>query len=539
MNTLIFGHRNPDTDSITSTLALSNLKNKLGYKSIPCMLGEINKETKYVLDFFQSEQPKYISDVKTQIKDLNYDKIPGISPENSILYSYKLMEKNNFRLLPVLDQEDKLLGIVSMKDIAMSLIKGDLYKIHTTIDNIADDLEGEVLYAHNKEVEGTVSVLALYYKTVKAREHMNENSIIIVGDRFDIINHIIDCGVQLIILTCDVQIPESYIQKARKNGVSLIRVTKDTYTASKLINQCNFVSSIMISKDIVEFNENEYIEDAKEEILTKNHTNYLIVDQKNTYLGMMNKKHLLHPDKKKVILVDHNEYSQSAIGLHDTEILEIVDHHKLGDISTNLPIYFRNMPVGSTCSIVYHMYQENAVEVDRKMAGLLLSGILSDTLALKSPTTTDYDKKAIKELNKILNLDIKQYATDMFKAGSSLEGQSIEKIFYKDFKSFHVEGHTVGVAQVFTMDIEEVFERKDEFLEYIKRIHQDKEHFLTLLVITDIIKEGSYLLYECNTNKLVSSAFQIEDTQGVFVKGVVSRKKQVMPQLIQQINILK
>lgn len=539
MNTLIFGHRNPDTDSITSTLALSNLKNKLGHKSIPCMLGEINRETKYVLDFFEMEQPQYISDVKTQIKDLNYDKIPGISPENSILYSYKLMEKSNFRLLPVLDEKDKILGIVSMKDIAMSLIKGDLYKIHSTIDNIANDLEGEVLYAHNKEVKGSVSVLALYYKTVKAREYMNENSIIIVGDRFDIFDHVIECGVQLMILTCDVQIPESYIQKAKKNGVSLVRVAKDTYTTSKLINQCNFVSSIMVSKDIIQFNENEYIEDAKEEILSNNHTNYPIIDKKNRYLGMMNKKHLLHPDRKKVILVDHNEYSQSATGLHDAEILEIVDHHKVGDISTNLPIYFRNMPVGSTCSIVYHMYQENAVEVDPKTAGLLLSGILSDTLVLKSPTTTDYDRKTVKELNEILNLNIEEYATKMFKAGSSLEGQNIEEIFNKDFKFFHVEGHGIGVAQVFTMNIDEVFERKDEFLEYIKRTHRDKEYFLTLLVITDIIREGSYLLYECDIQKLVSSAFQVEDEQGAFVKGVVSRKKQVMPQLIQQISILK
>lgn len=539
METLIFGHKNPDTDSITSTLALSNLKHRLGYKSIPYMLGDTNKETEYVLNCFQCKKPRYISNVKTQVKDLNYDKIPGVSSFNSILYAYKLMEENDYKLLPVLNSEKKLLGIVSMKDIAMSLIKGDLYKIHTTIDNIVNDLKGEIIYANRSEIEGCVSVLALYYKTLMAREHMNKNTIVIVGDRLDIIDYVIECGVQLIILTCNSKLPQNYIQRVKEKGVSLIRVPQDTYTTSRLINQCNFISSIMISKDIILFKEDDYLDDVKEEILNKNHTNYPIIDKKDIYLGMMNKKHLLHPDKKEVILVDHNEYSQSATGLNEANILEIIDHHKLGDISTTLPIYFRNMPVGSTCTIIYNMYLENGVKIDQKIAGLLISGILSDTLAFKSPTTTDYDRKAVEGLNKILNLNIEEYAMKMFKAGSSLEGQSIEEIFNKDYKSFEIDGQTLGVAQVFTMDIDEVLARKNEFLNYMKTVHDKKNHSVTLLIITDIIKEGSYLLYQCDPHNLVPTAFVVEEEQGVFVKGIVSRKKQVMPKLIQQMNLLK
>ncbi|MCR1897655.1 putative manganese-dependent inorganic diphosphatase [Irregularibacter muris] len=539
MKTLIFGHRNPDTDSIASAIALSHLKNKLGNNTLPCRLGAVNKETKYVLDYFQMESPHLIGNVKTQVRDLNYDKIPGLLPHYSILHAYKLMEKNNIRTLPIVDHNNQLMGIITMKDIAMALITGDLYKLETSMDNILQDLEGEALVVEKEKFQGKISVIALYSRTLKKLDFLNEESIVIVGDRFSIIDHAIKCKVQLIIISGKEEIPQEYIEKAKEKGVSLIRVPKDTYTISKLINQCNFVSSIMISENIMKFDENEYLDEVKEEIVNKNHANYPIVDSENKYLGIMNKQHLLIPDKKQVILVDHNEYAQSAQGIREAEIMEIIDHHKLGDISTTLPIHFRNLPVGSTCTIVYNMYREYGVEISAKMAGLLMAGILSDTLSLKSPTTTEIDHHAIRELNKILHLDIEDFSMSMFKAGTSLEGQSVQDIFFKDYKVFNVGQDKIGVSQVFTLDIEEVFSRKEVFLEFIRNVHQEKNHFLTLLIITDILKGGSYVLYECGIRKFISTAFNVEAYQGVFVKDIVSRKKQVVPRIMQAINMLK
>lgn len=538
MSTLIFGHKNPDTDSVTSAVAFSYLKNKLGFDTTPCVLGEIRKESKYVLDYFKLPYPIYIENVKTQVKDLNYDKVEGISSNSSILYAYKLMESNHLRTLPVVCKDNKLIGILTMKDIAMELIRGDFHHITTSLSNISNDLNGTIVLNGKDTVSGKISVMAFYYDSIKGT--LCENDIIIVGDRYDIIEYAIDSKVQLIIVTGGKELPEKYINMAKSNNVSIISVPMDTYTTSRLINQCSYVSSMMMnSKDIIKFNENEYLDEIRDDIIDSNFRNYPVVDEDNNFLGFIARKHLLNPAKKKVILVDHNEYAQSADGLEESEILEIVDHHKIGGISTSIPINFRNMTVGSTCTIVYNMFKEYDIEIPREIAGLLISGIVSDTLLFKSPTTTSLDKKAVEDLNLILNLDLDKYAMDMFKAGTSLEGFSIKDIFYRDFKEFNLEGIKSGIGQVFTLDIDAVFDRKEEFLDFINKTHDDKNYGLTLLVITDILKEGSYLLYKSNNSSIIPTAFKTEDSQGVFVDGLVSRKKQVVPKLLEAINIIK
>lgn len=534
----VFGHKNPDTDSVTSAIALSYLKNKLGYDTFPCVLGRINKETKYILNYFKVAEPKLLENVKTQIKDLNYDKVVSIEPEHTILTAYKTMELKKIRTLPIVDKDNKFLGIVTMKDIAMALIKGDFYSLKTKIKNIVDDLEGRILVGNDEEIEGKISVVAFYYDTIKEDGILNENSIVIVGDRYDIVDYSIDCNVKLIIITGGKELPEKYLLKAKKQNVNIISVKGDTYTVSKLINQCNYISSIMKNKDIIKFYENEYLEDIKEELATNKHSNYPVVNENNEFLGFISRRHILNPNRKKVILVDHNEYTQSVQGLKEAEILEIVDHHKIGDISTSTPIAFRNMPVGSTCTIIYIMLKENNISIDYKIAGILLSGIISDTLLFKSPTTTETDKRVANELNDILNLDLEQFAMDMFKAGTSLEGQDTEEIFFKDFKEFNVKGNIIGIGQVFTLDIEEVFKRKKEFLEYIDQLHINRQYYLTLLLITDILKEGSYLLYRCENNGIISTAFNQKSEQGMFVKHLVSRKKQVIPKILGAIDMI-
>lgn len=535
----IFGHKNPDTDSVTSTIALSNLKNSLGCETVSCILGNINKETKYILDYLEIDYPMVIDNVKTQIKDLDYDKVEGISPKNSILYTYKLMEENKIRTLSITDENDGLQGLVTMKDIAMGLIKGDFYHLKTSLKNIANDIDGRILVANDEEVEGRIYVISYYRDTLAQNEILTENSIVIVGDRYDIIDYAIDCGVKLLIITGGKKVPHKYIEKAQSKKVNLIVVNSDTYTISKLINQCNHVSSIMMTKDIAKFNENEYLEDVKEELITNKHSYYPIVNDDNTFLGFISRRHLLKPKKKNVILVDHNEYSQSAEGLNEAEILEIIDHHKIGDISTLSPISFRNLPVGSTCTIVFQMYKEHSVPIDYKMAGILISGIISDTLLLKSPTTTEFDKAAVDELNSIIGLNIDSFAMDMFKAGTSLEGQNIEEIFYKDFKEFNALGKKIGIGQVFTLDIEDVLNRKEEFLDFMKEMHENKDYFVTLLLITDILKNGSYILFQSNNNSIISKAFDMESHQGMFIRDVVSRKKQIIPKLVEAINMLR
>ncbi|QXM05432.1 putative manganese-dependent inorganic diphosphatase [Crassaminicella indica] len=537
MLTFIFGHKNPDTDSVASTIAFSYLKNQLGDATIPCVLGNINKESEYVLNYFNISKPTLIKNVKTQVKDLNYDTVKSISPKSSIINAYKLMGSSNQRMLPIIDKNNKLLGIITMKDIAMGLIQGDFYHLHTSLSNIVDALDGKILTGEDKIIKGNISIIAFYYKTIKGS--LNENKIIIVGDRYDIIEHAIESKVKLIIVTGNNEVPEHYLNSAREKGVAIISVPLDTYTTSKLINQCNYVSSIMKKSGIIKFHENEYLEDIKEEIINTNHINYPIVDDQNTFLGFINRKHILKPGRKKVILVDHNEYSQSAEGLNEAEILEIIDHHKLGDICTTSPINFRNMPVGSTCTIIHQIFKEQNIEIPYPIAGVLLSGILSDTLFFKSPTTTSLDKKSIEELNRILNLDIENFAMEMFKAGTSLEGQSIEEIFYKDFKEFVLEDKKAGIGQVFTLDIEEVLNRKEEFINYMNKVHNNKDYFLTLLLITDILKEGSYLLFICNNNTFITSTFGVPSEQGIFAPNILSRKKQVVPKISEALNALK
>ncbi len=534
--TLVFGHKNPDTDSVAAAIALARLKNKLGEDAVPVTLGEINKESQFVLDYFDIERPPVIENVKTQVKDLNYDLVEGITPDTSILNAYKIMESKDLRTLPVVDKAGGLLGIIAMKDIAMELVRGDFYKLNTSLKNIVSDLNAKIIVDGDASVSGNIAVVAYYYKT--ALDCLSKDDIIIVGDRYDIIECAINRQVKLIIVTDGKIPPLKYVTMAEEKQVPIVTVPLDAYTTAKLINQCNYVSSIMRDKGVVKFNHNQYLDEVKEEMLNTNYRNYPVVNDQNILLGMINKQHLLKPAKKQVILVDHNEYSQSAEGLHEAEIKEIIDHHKIGDVATNAPVYFRNMPVGSTCTIIYQLYKESNVELDRSTAGVLLAGIVSDTLLFKSPTTTEQDKKVAAELQAMLNLSVEKFAMEMFKVGTSLEGSSIEEIFYKDFKEFHLDRYKAGIAQVFTLDIDSVFARKEQFLNFINQTHNNKEYYLTLLLVTDILKQGSYLLFQTNNSSLISSAFNVPANQGVFVSGLVSRKKQVVPKIAEVVSLI-
>ncbi len=529
MTTLIFGHKNPDTDSIASAIVLSYLKNVEGYSTKPCMLGSINRETEFVLNYFGVETPTLIDNVKIQLKDLELDRVKGVLLNSSIIEIFNMFENDNIKTVPLLDNCNHLVGIVTMKDIAIGLVNGNIHYLETRLTHITNSLDGKILAGKDTEVKGTIAVIAYYSESVF--KELTNFDIIIVGDRYKIIEEAIKAQVKLIIITGNKDIPSKLIDLAEKKNVPIITVKTDTYTTAKLINHCNYITSVITNNEIIQFNENDYLSEVKEEMINSNYRNYPVVNQNGEYIGFVNKKEIISPHKKKVILVDHNEINQSALGLREADIIEIVDHHKIGDIVTDGPINFTNIPIGSTCTIIYQMMKERNIEIPYNMAGLLISGIISDTLALNSPTSTEHDKKALIDLNDILNLDIEVYTMEMFKAGTSLEGYSESEVFNKDFKEFNIEDYKIGISQVFTLNTDSVIKRKEAFIEYIKKVSNDNGYYLTIMLITDIIKNGSYIFFESENNKIISLAFEVESLSGDFLEGVISRKKQVVPRI--------
>lgn len=525
MSILVFGHKNPDTDAIVSALTLTHLKQALGVDAKACALGELRKEAQFVLNYFGVDAPEVIKDVKPQVKDIAYEKIEGVRPELPLLRAYQLLDAEGKLSLPVIDANGRFVGIASMKDVVRGLLNGDPRRIHTSVANILSILGGQVLVDTCQELNGRVLTISQQLETLK--ELIQQDDILVVGDRYDVIAYALEAHkLQAIIITGGRPLPAELAERAKAEGVTVLSVSGDTYETTLMLQRCNYLSDVVNRQELLVFNENDSVEEAKEVMLNTTFRTYPVVNDKHELLGYITRQHLLKAKGKKVIMVDHNEYGQSADGLQQAEILEIVDHHKLGGITTPNPISFRNQVVGCTCTIIYQMYRENGVDIPHEMAGLLASGIISDTLLLRSPTTTALDRRVLEELNEILKLDMEQYAMQMFKEGTSLEGYSIEEIVHMDFKEFTMEGKHVAIGQVFTLDVDSVFNKKDDFLSYLNNTEYD----MLVLAITDILKEGSYLLYK-GPDAVIAESFGVEGKQGTWVAGCVSRKKQLVPNL--------
>ena len=535
---LIFGHKTPDTDSVCSAIALSHLKNKLNEPSKAYILGDINKETAFVLKYFNVSVPEILDNVKIQIKDLDFERVKPFTKNKSVHFAYFHMNENKLRTLPIVDEENNLCGLITMKDIAMSLINTDQHYLCTSYDNIIETLLGKSILKFDEIIKGYVIVAAFEEKTLRKSDIVNENSIVITGDRYDVIKYAIESKVRLIIVTGDLKVTDELIEMAIKNKVNIIGTAYHTYYTAKNISLAKYVDDIMKKSDIMMFSEEDYLNDCKEDIEQSKHSKFPIISKDKKYLGLLSRSHLINPKKKKVILVDHNEMNQSADGIEEAEILEVIDHHKIGDIKTSIPISFRNTPVGSTSTIIFQMYRENNVEISKDIAGLILSGIISDTLLFKSPTTTGRDKYAVNELLKIVDLDLHEYAMDMFRAGTSLEGKTLEEIIYQDFKKFNLVYKNVGISQVFTLDINEIMNRKEEFVKLIDDITSDK-YYLIIMAVTDIVNEGSYIFYTSSKEKLVRMIFEEDVHQGIYIDKCISRKKQIVPKVINALNQLK
>ena len=533
----IFGHQSPDTDAVTSAISLSYLKNKLGMDTEPRVLGHINKETKYVLDKFGVKEPKYLNDVKLQLKDLDYHKGLFVDENKSIDYVYKFLTEKGVTGTPVVTDGNKYKGIITIKDIAKKLISNDFDKIDSNYNNILETVSGEEVLKFDDEIKGNVLVASYDSDTFTSNVNLSSDSILIVGDRQDIIKKAIDDNVKLIVVTGPEKITEENLKLAENNKINVIKTNIDSFHTSKLICLSNKIGTLLVEDTSKIFRENDYYTDFVEATKKLKHNNYPILNNNGVCLGLIRITEIINKNNKKVMLVDHQEKEQSVIGLDEANILEIVDHHKIGNINTTNPINFRNMTVGSTNTIVYFMYKENNVEIPKEIAGIMLSGLLSDTLCLQSPTTTEIDKKVAEDLALIAGVDYKKYALDMFKAGTSLEGLTKEEVIKSDFKSFPIGDEKMAIGQVFTLDVDRIFDELDTYIEKLEEINNKEGYKFIVIAITDILKNGSYLIFTENAKSVLESIYKLDDIkQGYYVDGLVSRKKQILPAILSELN---
>lgn len=530
----IFGHKKPDTDSVTAAISLSYLKNQLGLKTYPMVLGSINLETKFVLDYFKVKEPKYLDNVRLQIKDVNYHREYYIHEDTSILEAYHYMMKHGITGIPLVDDQKKLCGLITEKMLVKELVGGDFTRLHTTYQNVLNAVEGEEILAFDKEINGNISVASYRSTTFLNNIQLDENSILIVGDRHSIIEYAFRSKVKMIIIVGNGEIKEEHLKIAKENRVNVIRTNLDTFHTAKLIGLSNYVKDISETKNPICFDETEAYEDFLDLSKKLRHNNYPIIDKNNTCLGLMRVTDLTEKNKKKVILVDHNEEEQSVNGLKEAEIMEIVDHHKIGNLTTSAPINFRNMAVGSSNTIVYFLFRENNVSIPKNIAGLMLSGILSDTLSLTSPTTTELDKIVVKELEQLAHVDYQEYAMKMLKAGTSFAGKSKEEIIQTDLKVFPIDDRKVGISQIFTFDIDQIMKEKDDYVKTIEELCNKNGYDSLVVAVTDILAQGSYLFYTEEMERILQVGYNLpEIKEGVFLEGCVSRKKQIVPVIVE------
>jgi manganese-dependent inorganic pyrophosphatase len=540
----ITGHRNPDTDSICSAIAYAEFKNKTGkIPAVPIRLGEINRETQFVLNYFNAEMPELITTVKTQVSDLDIDLVAPISPDISLKMAWAIMKKNDIKTLPVIDENDRLAGVASVSNLASSYLdiwdNSILAKSNTTLENILDTLSAKCVYSPDKpfKITGKVIVASMHPDSMK--EVIEAGDIAICGDREDSQRLIINSKACLIIITGNYVPSDDIIELAKTIGCTIILTPFDTFTASRLITQSIPISYVMSRKNVLSFNTEDFIDDIKYIMLETRYRSYPVLDENNKVIGSVSRYHLISQNRKKIILLDHNEKTQSVLGLEDAEILEIIDHHRIADVQTGLPIYFRNEPVGSTSTIVASIFFENGIRPSKNVAGLLCAAIISDTLLLKSPTATLVDDLTLKRLAQIADLNVEDFAKEMFKAGTSLEGKTAKEIFFQDFKVFSLNNFKVGVSQVGTMYIESFDLLKGDMINLMTKKAKDSGFDLILLMLTDILNGGSLLIAAGEHTEIVSKAFNVSLTNnGVYIPGLVSRKKQVIPPITSVINKL-
>ena len=544
----IIGHKNPDTDSICSALAYAYLKNTLeGGGYIAARAGQLNQETQYVLNYFQAEAPVYVADVMTQVKDIEIRKTEGVQGNLSLKQAWNLMRRIGAVTLPI-TKDQKIEGLITIGDIATSymdvLDSKILAQANTQYRNIIDTLEGTILVGSAEDYYNKGKVLIAAANPDLMEDYIEEGDLVILGNRYESQLCAIEMRAGCIIVCEGAKVSMTIKKLAQEHHCVVISTPHDTFTAARLINQSMPICYFMKSDNLTIFNVNEKTDDIKEIMGQKRYRDFPIVDKDDNYIGMISRRNLLNLKRKQVIMVDHNEESQAVDGIDHAEILEIIDHHRLGTLETMSPVFFRNQPLGCTATIMYQMYQERGVEIPKKIAGLLCSAIISDTLMFRSPTCTAIDKSAAEHLAQIAGIDIEDLAIDMFSAGSNLGSRTAEEIFYQDFKRFDVGNVEFGVGQINSMNAVELEEIREKLIPYLPVAHRESGLNMIFFMLTNIIKESTELLcYGPNSDTLVKEAFQLPDDGDTYeLKGLVSRKKQLIPSLagmIQQMEEMR
>ncbi|MCL1917463.1 MAG: putative manganese-dependent inorganic diphosphatase [Peptococcaceae bacterium] len=533
----ICGHRNPDTDSICSSLAYAELKKKLGYPVQPMRLGPVNRETAFVLSYFDLAPPALLTTLRTQVSDLSMDIIPPASPDISIQKAWTLMKKNNCKVLPVTDHDNRLLGLVSLSDIANkyldTLESNILANSRTPLHNIIDTLNATLIHGSPDTfyVTGKVAIAAMSPESMDP--YIEPGDIVILGDRPDSQTKCIEKGAACLIITGNCTISEPVVKLAHTHGCTLLCVPSDTFTAARLINQSAPISHIMTRHNLVTFDMEDFVDTTKDKMLETRFRSYPVLDGEHVK-GFISRYHLITSRRKQVILLDHNEKSQTVDGIEQAEILEIIDHHRLGDLQTESPIYFKNDTVGSTATIIANLYFEHGISPTAKTAGILCAAILSDTLKFKSPTCTHIDRTTSGRLAGIATLDMDTFAAAMFASASSLQDRSPQDILAQDLKEFIFDSHKIAIAQINSSDAETLATLRPGLLTYMEKHAQNQGYELIMLMITDIIEESSECLCAGAKKNLIPQAFNLSPhtpQDALVLPGVVSRKKQVVPLL--------
>lgn len=534
----VVGHKNPDTDSICSAIAYADLKRKkTGEDYVARRAGRINEETHYVLKKFQVEEPPLLANVKLQVKDMDIHKIDGVETNVSIKDTWAKMKEYNVKTIPVL-KDGELAGVISTGDIATSYMNVDdgrkLSEAKTQYKNIIRTLDGVLVTGneHGYFTKGKVTIGASNPDLMA--EFIEKDDLVILGNRREAQECAVDIDASCLVICQNAEVSDELIQKAEEQSIVIIRTPYDTFTTARLINQSIPVKHFMTKMPLVTFRMSDYVDDIKEVMAKKKFRDFPILDRHGRFKGFISRRRFLDVSKKKVILVDHNEKSQAVDGIEEADIREIIDHHRLGNIETMGPVFFRNQPVGCTATIVSQMYEEEGIAIDPTIAGLLCSAIISDTLLFRSPTCTKVDEKAAKKLAAIAGLNMEKMAQEMFKAGSNLSGKTAEEICFQDFKQFAVNGITFGVGQINSMNKEELTDLSDILLPYLPEVLENHKLQMVYFMLTDILSESTELLcVGTGAKEYAMEAFDVrEDTDKLILEDVVSRKKQLIPALV-------
>lgn len=543
----VMGHRNPDTDSICSAIAYADFKNKKGIDAEAVRLGEINRETQFVLDYFGVPSPIMLDTTKTQVSDLSMDKITPVTADISIKTAWTIMKKNNIKALPIVDANEHLMGIVTLSDITGRYMdaweNNSIVSSRTPLKNIVETLNGELICGTQEDFRTSGKVVIATLSPDELTSFIDEGDIVIVGNKESNLLKAIELGANCLVITCGGKVSPEVLELAREKKCVLIITMADTFTTARLINQSIPIGFTMTKDNLVYFRLDDFVDDIKDKMLQTRFRSYPVMDDYSKVKGFISRYHLISQKRKRVILLDHNEKSQTIKGIEQAEILEIIDHHRVGDIQTGNPVFFRNEPVGCTSTIIANIYWENGIRPSKSMAGLMCAAIISDTMNFKSPTKTHQDVLMAERLAEIANINISDFAKEMFKAGSSIENMSTEDILYNDFKEYFFDKYKIGIGQINTiaeLDNGQSMDKvKQDILSYMNEVCNNKGYSLLMLMLTDIFTECTDVLFVGSEKWIFAKAFNVgADKQIAQLEDTVSRKQQIIPRLamaIQQI----